>query len=84
MGPPREGLISIGRFSKMNNIKAIGGAGGLFHIFVPGVFLLINFLRVEGGSDLHISQINRHGIVTSKSSINRKPKISSKVKGDAL
>jgi hypothetical protein len=28
----------------MDNIKTIGGAGGIFHIFVPGVFLLINFL----------------------------------------
>jgi len=28
----------------MENIKSIGGAGGIFHIFVPGVFLLLNFL----------------------------------------
>ena len=28
----------------MNNIKTIGGAGGIFHIFVPGVFLLLNFV----------------------------------------
>jgi hypothetical protein len=28
----------------MDNIKTIGGVGGIFHIFVPGVFLLINCL----------------------------------------
>jgi hypothetical protein len=28
----------------MQNIRAIGGAGGVFHILVPGVFLLINLI----------------------------------------
>lgn len=28
----------------MNNIKTVGGATGIFHIFIPGIFLLLNFV----------------------------------------
>jgi hypothetical protein len=48
----------------MNNLKNIGGAGGIFHIFIPGLFLLLNLAAgayfspfVDSRTQLHIKGI---------------------------